>query len=105
MRNVLEYICESLYLQMLIDLYKQTLDRLNITYMVKKIKQKVFKKLDIFVPQTRGTLDISKTMIFVDKIEDRLKMVRYLQLLLLESIWKKGDQIIFTFSSNQEPFR
>ncbi len=38
MRYILEYMSESLYLQMPIYLYKQTLDRPNITYMVKEIK-------------------------------------------------------------------
>ena len=78
MHNVLEYVCKSLYLRMPIHLYKQTLDRPNITYMVKKIKQKGFKELDILVTQIKDILDIPKTMIFVDKIEDGLKMVQYL---------------------------
>ncbi len=42
--------------------------------MVKEIKQKGFEKLDILVQQTRGILNISNTMIFIDKIEDRLKI-------------------------------
>ncbi len=74
MHNVLEYIRESLYLHMPVHLYKQTLDRPNITYIVKEIKQKGFKELDVLVPQTRGILNIPKTMIFVDQIEDGLKM-------------------------------
>ena len=44
-------------------------------------------------------------MIFVDKIEDELKMVEYLQSLLPESICKKRDQIVGIFSSNREPSR
>ena len=44
-------------------------------------------------------------MIFVDKIEDGLKMAEYLRSLLSESIRKKGDQIIQAFLSNQEPSR
>lgn len=54
-----------------VHLYKQTLDHLYITYMIQNIKQKVFKKLNVLVPQTsRKILDISEIMIFVDKISD-----------------------------------
>lgn len=78
MHNVLEYICESLHLHMSVHLYKQTLNWPNITYMVKQIKQRRFKKLDVLVPQAGGgILDIPKTIIFIDKIEDRLKMAKY----------------------------
>ena len=57
------------------------------------------------VPQAGGIADIFITMIFNDKIEDELKMVAYLRSLLPEFIYKKWDQIIRTFSSNQEPSR
>ena len=49
MRNILEYICENLHLQIPVHLYKQTLYWPNITYMIKKIKQKGFKELNILV--------------------------------------------------------
>lgn len=101
-RNVLEYICESLHLRTPVQLYKQTLDRPNITYMVKEIKEKGFKELDLLVTQIGGISDIPKTMIFVDKIEDGVKMAQYLRSLLPESMRKKGHQIIQTFSSNRE---
>ncbi len=55
--------------------------------------------------QTGGISGIPKTMIFVDKIEDRIKMAQYLRLLLLKLLRKKRDQIIQTFSSNQESSR
>ncbi len=70
------------------------MDRPNVTYMVKKTKQKGLKKLDVLVLQTRGISNIPETMIFVDKIEDGLKIAQYLRLLLPESMRKKGDQII-----------
>ncbi len=55
--------------------------------------------------QTGEISDIPKTIIFVDKIEDEIKIAQYLQLLLPESPRKKGDQIIRTFLSNREPSR
>lgn len=93
-RNVLEYICKNLSLQILVQLYKQILDRSNITYIVKEIKEKDFKELDVLVSQTERISDIPKTMIFVDRIDDGIKMTQYFRLLLSESICKKGYQII-----------
>ncbi len=81
-------------------LYKQTLDWSNITYMAKKIKQRRFKKLDVLVSQAESISNIPKTMILIHKIKDELKMAKYLQLLLLESLHKKRDQIIQIFLSN-----
>lgn len=46
----------------------------NITYLIKEIKKKAFKELDILVSQIGGILNISKTKIFVNKIEDGVKM-------------------------------
>lgn len=47
--NVLKYIHKSFYLRMLVHMFKQTLGWPNITYMIKKIKQKGFKDLDVLV--------------------------------------------------------
>lgn len=76
--NVLEYIRESLHLRIPVHLYKKTLDWPNITYMIKKIKQKGYGKLNILVSQIRGILDIPKTMIFINKIEDGITIADYL---------------------------
>lgn len=57
-----------------VHLYEKTLYRPNITYIVKEIKWKNFKKLNLLVLQTREILDIPKTMIFVDKIENEIKI-------------------------------
>ena len=62
--------------------------------MVKKIKKKRFKKLDILVPQIGEISNIPKTMIFVDKIENEVKIEQYLQSFLSKSMLKKGHQII-----------
>lgn len=70
--------------------------------MIKKIKEKGFKELDIFVPQTKKISNIPKTMIFIDKIEDEIKMALYLRSLLPELIHKKGQQILWIFFFNQK---
>lgn len=41
--------------------------------MIKKIKQKNFKKLNVLVLQTKKILNTSKTIIFINKIKDRLR--------------------------------
>lgn len=73
-----------------------------MTYVVKKIKQKSFKELNALVSQIEEILDISKTIIFIDKVENEFKMTQYLLLLLFELIYKKKYLIIQTFSSNLE---
>lgn len=42
--------------------------------MIKQIKKKNSQELHILVPKMRGVLDISKTKICVDKIENKIKM-------------------------------
>ena len=46
--------------------------------MVKKIKEKDFKELDVLMPQTGMISNIPKIMIFIDKIKDVIKMAQYL---------------------------
>lgn len=45
--------------------------------MVKKIKQKGPKKLNVLMFQTKKIFKIPKTMIFVDKIKDKIKITQY----------------------------
>lgn len=63
-------------MQILIYLYKQTLNQSNITYIIKKIKQKHFKELNVLVPQAQDISNIPKTIIFIDKIENKLKIAQ-----------------------------
>lgn len=62
----------------------------------------MIKELDVLVLQAGRILNISKAMIFVNKIEDRLKIAGYLRSLLLESMHKKRDQIIWILLFNLE---
>lgn len=101
-QNVLEYIRESLHLQAPVYLYKRTLDRPNITYMVQEITQKGFGDLGMLVPQIGGVASILKTMLFVDSIDDGVAIASYLQSLLPASMSKKATEIVRQFSSNLE---
>lgn len=76
--NVLEYVCKSLQLCELVQLYKESLNQPNITYMVTKIKKPGFEELDFLVSPTIGVSAISKTIIFVDNIRIASKMATHL---------------------------
>ena len=83
-QNVLEYIHVALHLHTPVYLYKRTLDRPSITYMIQEIKKKGFQELDILLPDCEAVAmhDIPKTMIFVDKIDNSILITEYLQSLL-----------------------
>ena len=99
-KNVPEYICKSLLLRSPVHLYKRTLDRPNITYMVQEITKPGFSELDILLPQGGGVADVPKTMIFVDSINEGIRITTYLRSMLDESLRGSGDVIIRPFASN-----
>ena len=100
--NVLEYTHRTLTLRSPVFLYKRSLDRPNITYMVQKIEQKGYGKLDILIPKEGGVGDISKTMLFVNNIDESITIAAHLQNRLPESMWPTAKQIISAFSSDLE---
>ena len=73
-RNVLEYIRVTLRLRSLVHLYKKTLDRPNITYMVYEITKPGFGELDMLIPKGGGVADVLKTMIFVNSINGGIEI-------------------------------
>ena len=98
--NVLDYICTSLNLWSPVKLYKQSLDRLDIIYVVAKIKKPEYQELDIFVPSIGGLSAILKTMIFVDSINEGMVLIQYLHIKLPDNLKDKADQMIQCFYSN-----
>ena len=70
--NILEYIRISLKLFPPLRIYKQPLDRPNLTYIVILIRKNRFKDLDFFIPDGSAIDKIPKTMIFVDKIDNAI---------------------------------
>lgn len=97
--NVLGYIGESLHLHSPTRLHKQALDRPNITQMVNSITKPGFQDLDFLIPKA-GL--ISKTMVFVNKIEEGIALAAYLKSLLPPEQRGQGDLLIRTFNSNHE---
>lgn len=100
--NILEYIRVSLKLSPPSRIYRQPLDRPNLTYIVSPIRQAGFKDLDFLIPSGGAVGEIPKTMIFVDKIDDAVEMAKYLRSRLPKRIRNEGDleDIIRTFSAN-----
>lgn len=100
-RNVLDYLHGALKLWLPTNLYKRTLDRTNITYMVQDIQQKGLGELNMPTSKTGGVGSIPKTMTFVDDINGGAAMAVHLRSLLPTSMRNK-DEIARTFSSNVE---
>ena len=102
-RNVLEFVCKALAFCAPIFLYKQSLDRPNIVYMVQKIKQKGYNDLNILIPSLDGGIgNIPKTMLFLDSINKSIAIAAHLRTLLPKSMRPAADQIIRAFSSDLE---
>ncbi len=59
-------------------LYKESLDRINITYLVSEIKKPGFEELDFVMSPRSSAFSIPKTMIFVDNIDTAGDLELYL---------------------------
>ena len=88
----------NLYLP--IRLYKQSLDHLNITYVVAKIKKPGYKELDILVLSIKGLSAIPKTMIFVNSINKGMALTKYFCIKLSNNLKDKAEQVIQYIHSN-----
>ncbi len=97
--NILRYIKELLHLYKQTLLYKQQLYYPNITQIVTPIIKQGFVDLDYLVPKV-GI--ISKTKVFMKKIEDIMALATHLQRLLLPEDCDQGDDLIMTFYSTIE---
>ena len=97
--NVLSYIRESLYLHTPTRLYKQPLDRPNITQMVNTITKPRFEDLDFLISKAEL---IPKTMGFVDKIDNAIALAACLWSLLPSEQRHQGEVLIRTYHLNLE---
>lgn len=98
-----KYIRVLFKLFSLLQIYRQPLDRHNQAYIVNLIRKPGYKDLAFLVPSGKTISKISKTVIFVDLIDEPIKMTKYLQLRLSELIQndeKKTEVIIHAFSAN-----
>ena len=103
--TVLEYIRSLLKFSSQTRIYWQSLDWPNLTYVVAEIKKLKYEKLDFLVPDTK-TLDlIPKTMVFVDQIDQAIKITAYLRSRLPECIRNdsvRAKKAVRLMSSNLE---
>ncbi len=88
--NILEYIRVLLKLFPSSRIYRQPLDRPNLTYIVSPIRKTSFKDLDFLILSRGAVSKIPKTMIFMDKIDDTIQIVKHLWSRLLEYIRREG---------------
>lgn len=80
-------------------LYKRTLDQPNMTYMVQEIRKRGFRELDILIAPGVGAINIPKTMVFTDDIDEGIAMTAYLRSLLDETSQSKRKAIIRSIHS------
>lgn len=97
--NVLSYIKKLLYFLVPTCFYKQPLNYSNIIQMVAPIIKPRFNKLDFLIFKTSL---IPKIMVFVNKINNIMKITAYFCLLLLPKNWKQENILIRMFYSNFE---
>lgn len=76
--NILEYIRILLKLSLLIRIYRQPFDWLNLAYIVSLFQKPRYENLVFLVPSRGAIGEIPKTIIFVDLINNAIKMVKYL---------------------------
>ncbi len=76
--NIFEYIRVLFKLSPLLRIYKQPLDWLNLVYIMSSIYKPGYEDLAFLVPSGGAIGKILKTMIFVDLIDNAIKMAKYL---------------------------
>lgn len=76
--NILKYIRVLLKLSPPLRIYRQLLDRPNLVSIMNLICKPGYEDLAFLVPSGGTIGKISKTMIFVDLIDNAIKMAKYL---------------------------
>lgn len=92
--NILKYIRVLLKLSLSLLIYRQLLDYLNLTYIVSLIRKSEFKDLDFFLLCGVAIGKILMIIIFMDKINNTIQMVKYLRLNFLSVFREKNVQTI-----------
>ena len=98
--NILEYIRRSLNIHDSVCLYKRSIHRLNIMQMVAKINNsKEFHKLAFLVLTTGAISAISKIMVFINSLDNRVTLANHLRNLLTTYMKKDEVRLIQIFNS------
>ncbi len=77
--NILDYIWVSLKLPLPFRIYRLSLDRPNLRYIVCPIQKSGFQNLAFLVLKHGPISEIPKMIIFINTIEDAIEMERYLR--------------------------
>lgn len=100
--NMFKYIWVLLKLYLLLRIYRQFFDCLNLIYIMSLIHKNRFKDLNFFI-LGRGAIDkMLKAIIFINKIDNAIWIAKYLQLKLLKQIENERylEYIIYKFLAN-----
>ena len=84
--NILDYIRVFLKLPLPSQIYKLPLDQSNLKYIIYLIQKPGFWDLAFLISKDSPVGLIPKTIVFVNKIEDAIKLERYLQFRLSDCI-------------------
>lgn len=100
--NIFNYIRIFLKQSLLFWIYKQPFDWQNLRYMIYFIRKSDFQNLVFFISRKSLIREISKIIIFVDKIEDVIALKKYLQSRLLDCVQNRTQayMVIRIFISN-----
>lgn len=91
---ILKYIRKFLRFRLAIRLYRELLDRSNITYLVREIVKPKYKHLSFLVLDNNRAGAIPKAIIFVDNIDETQYIAAY-HCMMLRSRPKKNKQKSF----------
>lgn len=75
-------------------LFKQFLNCPNIIYSIVEIKKPEYKKLDVFISSIGSLSTILKTIIFVNIINEKMVLTKYLHTKLSDNLKNKTKQVI-----------
>lgn len=78
MPNIFKYMWILLKLLLPVCIYRQPFNKPNLIYTIVPIKKVGFEDLIFVISSTNTIFDISKTMIFINLIDETTEMVKYL---------------------------
>ena len=90
----MEYLWKTLYLQSPVQLYQKSLNRTNIIYLVAQINTLGYEKLDFLISKKRELSCIPKTMVFVNSINKKIVLGKYLRSHLSKKLRSQEIKIV-----------
>ena len=103
--NVLKFVADTIGLRAGFRLYKQSIDRVNISQFVCRIsKESGYTQLSPLLVGTGATWTVPKTMVFVDSIDEATVIARFLRDTVPEHQRDYARQLVRPFHASLEPY-